>query len=204
MRFREGEVVVRRGLLPDGRINQVECGLVVSDDERGLLVSVPDGSEAVRLGPDGLTVVTWHAPKSLMLVPPGAACAVWWRWDEAGEFLGWYVNLETPAVRWHDQGYGIDGMDQALDVLIAPGGSWEWKDEAEFESLTGRPLYWDDRSAAAIRAEGERMVALAASGAFPFDGTWQDFEPDPAWGPLRMPPWWDLPSPGVDGVQIGR
>lgn len=39
------------------------------------------------------------------------------------------------------------------------------------------------------------MIALAEAGAFPFDGTWLDFRPDPAWPPIPpdLPDGWDRP-----------
>jgi len=43
-----------------------------------------------------------------------------------------------------------------------------------------------------IRAEGERVIADIEAARFPFDGTWCDFRPDPAW-PTPV-----LPSTGWD------
>lgn len=48
MTFQPGDVVVRRGLFPDGRIASLQCGRVVSDDERGLMMWVAAGSATVR------------------------------------------------------------------------------------------------------------------------------------------------------------
>jgi hypothetical protein len=31
------------------------------------------------------------------------------------------------------------------------------------------------------------MIALAEAGRFPFDGTWTDFRPDPAWPAPTLP-----------------
>lgn len=35
---------------------------------------------------------------------------------------------------------------------------------------------------------------MVEAGAFPFDGTWCDFRPDPAWAvPAELPAGWDRP-----------
>jgi arginyl-tRNA synthetase len=48
---------------------------------------------------------------------------------------------------------------------------------------------------AAVREEGLRVVKEIEAGAFPFDGTWTDFTPDPSWPvPDQLPPGWDRPA----------
>jgi hypothetical protein len=38
------------------------------------------------------------------------------------------------------------------------------------------------------------MIALAEAGEYPFDGSWVDFQPDPAWVmPDALPTGWDRP-----------
>jgi hypothetical protein len=208
--FAVGATVVRRGLYPDGRVAYAQCGRVVSDDERGLLTWVAAGSTTMRRAaldgtptrswprytamgvPTVLTPATWEPYGTLMLTRPGARHSVWWSFDRDGDFVGWYVNLEQDAGRWAG---GTDHVDHALDLLIAPDRTtWRWKDEDEFADLTGHPGFWDGAGASAVRAEGERMAARAAAGAFPFDGTWRDFRPDPQWEPSTLPATWDLPS----------
>jgi hypothetical protein len=214
-RFREGQTVVRRGLHPDGRIAAVESARVIRDDESGLFLWVRKGSAILRRAtlegqptrhlpwaedmrlPTVLVPTAWRSYDTLMLVPPGRADSVvshsvWWAWQDDGTFVGWYVNLESTAQRWSG---GVDIHDYALDILVAPDRSFEWKDEDEFAQLTGHPFFWDEAGAKAIRAEGERVIALAAAGMFPFDGTWCDLAPDDG-PPSALPWWWDLPGPG--------
>ena len=208
--FQPGQTVVRRGLYPDGRIGQLECCRVVSDDDRGLLLWIGHGSEVLRrvdrdgkrtrhlsyydelITPTLLVRDVWHAYSNLVLITDGAAHTVWWSWDAAGGFSGWYVNLETPPARWWG---GVDSHDQTLDVLIAPDRSGRWKDEDEFAQVAGHPMFWTPAEAAAIRSEGEAMMAAAAAGRFPFDGAWCDFRPPSGWGAIELPWWWDqLPA----------
>jgi len=88
---------------------------------------------------------------------------------------------------------GVDTTDRALDVWITPDRVGRWKDEDEFAALTGLPGRWTADQAPAIRATGEHLMDLAASGAPPFDGRWTDYRPDRGWEPLSLPDGWDQP-----------
>ncbi|HEY2949283.1 MAG TPA: DUF402 domain-containing protein [Micromonosporaceae bacterium] len=184
-----------------------------SDEAGGLLLWVPVGAGfARRVDDDGrplgevpvdgfgaarMEVTTWAEQDVLILMPPGAEYSVWWFFAH-GVFAGWYVNLEERAVRWPG---GVDTMDRTLDVRVSADRAWAWKDEIEFARHVGAPGYWDAGGAAAIRAEGERVIKLIESGDFPFDGTWCDFRPDPAWPvPATLPPGWDRPRTYADGT----
>lgn len=209
MRFQNGQVIVRRSMHPDGRIGALQAGRVVADEEHGLLLWVDAGSATIRrvclngkptralpirdelTMPTLLTPATWAPYRSLMWMPAGAAHSIWWSWTSDGSFAGYYINLEAPFRRWPG---GIDVDDHALDLLIAADGTWSWKDEDEFSAQTGDPLFWDTDTAARIRAEGEQLLTRYTSGAFPFDGTWLDFQPDPSWAPTSLPHWWDVPT----------
>jgi hypothetical protein len=61
--------------------------------------------------------------------------------------------------------------------VVRPDLSWEWKDEAELAIAVEFGLY-SAEEAAAIRAEGKRVVArlpeLIPTG-------WEAWRPDPAW-----------------------
>ncbi|MFF5179058.1 DUF402 domain-containing protein [Micromonospora sp. NPDC000316] len=212
MRFAPGRLIMHRNVR-HGRIGWVRPGRVVSDDERGLLVWIArDSPVAHEVTAEGLGMrampftqwisstyrlahSSWNGPPLLKFLPTGAAHSVWWFRDARGQFAHWYVNLEEPGVRWDDGSVaGVDVVDQDLDVVVRPDLSWEWKDEDEFvERLAFGDDYWvtDEK---AVRAEGERVIALAEAGAFPFDGTWCDFQPPPEWDvPDELPPGWDRP-----------
>ena len=77
---------------------------------------------------------------------------------------------------------------------MVPDRSWEWKDEDELEERLAYPDHYWVRDAAPVRAEGQRMAQLVDAGAFPFDGTWCDFRPDPSWTLLEeLPAGWERP-----------
>lgn len=196
-----------------GRLGWVRPARVVGDDDRGLLIWIASGTPVVNeashdghflrqqpftrwaAGPHRPVIGEWNGPGVLKLVPPGAYHSVWWFRDDADRFTAWYVNLEEPALRWADAGgtAGVDMVDQDLDIVVAPDRSWAWKDEDEFvERLAHPELYWVTDEAA-VRAEGERVIKRIEAGEFPFDGTWTDFRPDPAWPTPDLMPGWDRP-----------
>jgi hypothetical protein len=206
MFFEAGQVIVRRTVHRDGRIAAVETARVVSDDARGLLTWTAAGShvmhrttitgESIRKMrlrqrdsiPTMLSPTTWHGGSVLILTPPDGTHSVYWFFDLAGGFTGWYVNLESPARRWFG---GIDTADHALDIWVEPDRSWSWKDEDELAERVGHPSYWTAQEADAIRAAGERLIPIIEAGTHPFDGTLIDFRPDPLWDPTTLTAHWD-------------
>jgi hypothetical protein len=217
MRFSPGQLILHRNVRR-GRVGWVRPGRVISDDARGLVLWIASGSVAgSEVADDGrnmrdmpftewvarpsyrVAVHRWEGPGVLKLLPSGpdgfAAHSVWWFRDAAGEFTGWYVNLEAPGVRWDDgELAGVDIIDQDLDIWVPPDRRWQWKDEEEFAERLAVPEHYWVPDAAPVRAEGERVIKLIEAGEFPFDGTWCDFRPDPAWPvPDRLPAGWDRP-----------
>ena len=87
-------------------------------------------------------------------------------------FAGWYVNLQAPFRR---DGTAFDTQDHELDLWITPDGAWKWKDEEALLDWVRRGRF-TEAEAAAIRAEGERVLA-----AWPFPTGWERWEPDPSW-----------------------
>jgi hypothetical protein len=221
--FSPGQTILRRYWTGD-HITVLNALRVVADDNDGLRLWLPAGTPYWRIltadgrtqheapfeiaGEDAdLAQVRWKGSNVLIWVPPTpVAYSVWWFWDaRTGEFQGWYGNMESAAVRWADEGAsGFDTADHALDLWVDADGSPAWKDLDEFEQRTGHSLYWTAAEAATIRARGEELIDLARAGSFPFDGTWTDFRPDPAWAQsVRPDDGWDRPRSGSGGVAGG-
>ncbi|WP_018350985.1 DUF402 domain-containing protein [Longispora albida] len=170
-----------------GMLCQVIPVRVVEEDENGRLLALAGGTRLKRVNPGrpireiprdewpegGYPLVddVWFGNGILMWQPKGAGHAVWWFYTDAGDFAGWYVNLETRS-----EGDAVI-VDKELDIWVEPDRSWEWKDEESFAAKTGDVRFWDAAEAAEIRAEGERVVKLIEAGAFPFDGTWCGLRP---------------------------
>ncbi|GGN63190.1 hypothetical protein GCM10010112_22210 [Actinoplanes lobatus] len=156
---------------------------------------LPEWSAASRVpAPHAIDhgVLNWH--------PRGRDYSIRWFYRPDGTFYRWYANLEAPLVLWRDGGMaGLDTVDWDLDVVIEPDRRWAWKDEELFaERLTMPEAYWvDDEDR--VRRAGKEVIELVEAGAFPFDGTWCDFRPDPAWPPLspELPVGWDRPVVAV-------
>jgi Protein of unknown function (DUF402) len=134
------------------------------------------------------SLLSWH--------PVGADYSIRFFWYD-GVFTAWYANLEVPCVPWRRAGVaGTDTVDWDLDIWVEPDRTWRWKDEDEFVARLAEPEhYWVDDEAR-VRTAGAEVVKLIEAGAFPFDGTWLDFKPDPAWEPLPVDvpaELWELP-----------
>jgi hypothetical protein len=197
--FSPGRTVVRRNYRGP-HVSWAQATTVVSDDDQGLVLWLPVGADfEFRLNPDGTMLRTagtveeygaaplirrnWRENSLLMWHPPGRAHSVWWFFRE-GRFRYWYINLESPYTRGPDW---IANVDHHLDVVVNPDRSWHWKDEEDLDDMTDVPGFWTAEQAAAIRAEGRRVIGIAETGAFPFDGTWCDFQPRPHWPTPRLP-----------------
>ncbi|MDX3195372.1 DUF402 domain-containing protein [Streptomyces sp. MN03-5084-2B] len=200
-RWRPGETVVERFHRPDGSIGQVHPLRVLEDDGRVLRAWLPAGTPIIgsRLA-DGRLMRdapldqrfriprvpvpdSWHGASTLRRIPEDEWSSVWWFFDLEGRFKNWYVNLEIPLGRTAG---AVDRIDGVLDVVVEADGSWRWDDEDEAEAAleVGRlTLEQFDR----LRAEGERIGALAERGAYPFDGTDTGFRPDPGWPAPELP-----------------
>jgi predicted RNA-binding protein associated with RNAse of E/G family len=207
-----GRPVLHRHFVGE-RLTFMRMAHLVAQDDRGLRLWVPHGTPMVAtMTADGmglrdmpfadwvqqdttLTRQAYRGPNIFMFLPPGQRHSVWWFWDPAWTFVGWYINLEEPAVTWDDgTAAGVDIVDQDLDVWVRPDRTWFWKDDDELTERLGFPDHYWVSDPDAVWSEGRRMAAIAESGTFPFDGTWCDFRPDPDWSmPLDLPAGWDRP-----------
>jgi hypothetical protein len=212
MPFEPGRPVLYRNVA-GGQLFAVRPCRVVSDDDRGLLLWLARGSViGVEMAADGRPIrsmpfaewvglehqvveATWQGPGILKFLPPDVDHSVWFFFDDAGRFAGWYVNLEERAVRWDDGDVaGVDTVDQDLDIVVAPDRTWRWKDEEEFAERLVLPDHYWVPDEAAVWAEGRRVIKRIEAAEFPFDGTWIEFVPDPTWPvPRTLPPGWDRP-----------
>jgi hypothetical protein len=183
----EGQVILRREVLNDGR-PWLEVPVVVVRDEPELLAtyiaegtpfSFPEGSFPT---PDGRH--PWHCRRRweghgvLMLQRPGDAHAIWVFWDGPDrEFHGWYVNLQEPFRRT-DRGY--DTQDLELDIWVPAEGGWEWKDAEVLDERIREGRYTADQ-VEETWAEGRRVVAELDAGRRWWDPGWAEWAPDPTW-----------------------
>ena len=153
----------------------------------------PDG-DLVRckagLEPWGLVETIYPFELTVLLIYAGDAHATHVMWNAGHEFIGWYVNLQEPL---HRTSIGFDFLDQELDMVVQPDGTWRWKDEQHLGQAEALGLFSAEHCAA-IRAEGERVVQKIQARAAPFDGSWTDWQ---------MPGDWTIPELPMDWATIG-
>jgi predicted RNA-binding protein associated with RNAse of E/G family len=148
----------------------------------------------VAAGREQTALVPWHTNRVVWLMPFNGAHAVGHSWNDArDEFAGYYINLQAPLRRTP---IGYDSFDHVLDIVVAPDGSWRWKDEDEFEEAIQLRLFTPNE-AADIRAEGERVITRL-SNLLPT-----------GWELWRRPPHWSvstlrLPEELSDGTHVWR
>jgi hypothetical protein len=157
---------------------------------------MPDGSpfqrrlpydEAVRL-PLRVGDGVWGHNHALILFREDDAYDVRLFWGEDDwAFRGWYVNFQRPVQR---VAIGFDTADHVLDIWVEPDGTWSWKDEDELATAVEIARFTADE-AAAIWAEGERVVEEIETRRWPFDGSLIDWRPDPAWPIPLVPETWN-------------
>ncbi|GGM54213.1 hypothetical protein GCM10012275_26630 [Longimycelium tulufanense] len=199
--WQPGETAVLRFVRRDGSLGQHHPMRTLRDDGSVLLAWLPVDTEIVgtRLvdGRDqrdaSLTErftlprerfrSRWHRTSNVRLIDEDSWSSVWWFFEPDGTFHHWYVNLEVPVGR---TAHTVDRRDGVLDLRVSPDRGWEWKDEDEAGAAVDAGLF-TAAEMAQLRAEGERMIALAEAGRFPFDGTWCDFRPEPGWDRPRLP-----------------
>lgn len=135
----------------------------------------------------GLADFTWRTNDALVLWKPGwmHATSLFWR-TGTNDFVGYYGNIQAPLVRT-DRGF--DSADYLLDVVIDPDLKTHWKDEDEWVEAREYGLL-DIDLLDQVRAEGERIMAMAAARDWPFDGSLIHWRPDPAWGVPQLPADW--------------
>jgi hypothetical protein len=198
-----GEIITRRDIHA-GRPWYGVASVVVDDRDGRLITYMPPGSECATPigGRPGLVEelargewelgTTVRFNHTLGFSRGGQSHAVMMFWDEAWEFLGWYVNLEAPMRRTV---IGFDTCDYHLDVVIAPDGkSWAWKDEDHMALAVSSGLF-SPTEVDALRSEAMEVVARCEKSDEPFTSEWVGWRPDPAWPIPKLPAGWEqLPT----------
>ncbi len=119
----------------------------------------------------------WHTHNVLTLVRPGDPYSILGFWNQVGDFVAWYANLQDP-LQWSTIGY--DTRDHVLDLIIGEDlASWLWKDEQELDAAVELGLH-SKEEAAEIRRNGEAVIAMIEAGDTWWRG-WRDFVPDASW-----------------------
>jgi uncharacterized protein len=197
-RWRPGDAIALREVWR-GRVWGALPATVVEDTpaQRTLLVW-PDSSWMVPVDPDGRDLRIPEGDWALrdrrttrwvlsLSWSDRAYAAMTFRRDD-DDFVGWYLNLQTPL---SPTPIGFDYTDHLLDVLVEPDRTaWRWKDEDELADAVARGVF-SHADEDAFRAAGLRAVEHVTSGAPPFDRDWSSWRPDPSWQRPELPEGWD-------------
>jgi Protein of unknown function (DUF402) len=164
-----------------GRVRWAFPHRLIADDGERLVLFLAPGAHGVQMGrdADGRYLERWvrgddphdhiwSSRHALKLIRRGEAHSLEVLWDDDWTFEGWYVNLQAPLVETRD---GFDTTDWALDIVVEPNGAWHWKDEDDFAEAQALGVF-SAEEAAAVRAEGERVIA-----AKPWPTGWEDWRP---------------------------
>jgi len=178
-----------------GKVRHASPHYLVHEDPDVVILWLPLGTRMKRPVSDGRPIRgqadrewelydhVWHTSGDLALIPWGRAHSLHLLWNDAGEFSGWYVNVQEPLRRTP---VGFETDDLILDIRVEPDGTWAWKDEDELEEAV-RLGRFTDEEACAIRAEGERVLKER-----PWPTGWEGWRPDPSWSLPELPEGWDV------------
>jgi len=130
----------------------------------------------------------WRTNRFLILLEPGKFYASIYMWDQASDrFLGYYVNFQLPFQRSR---CGFDTFDLELDLVIEPDLRWRWKDVEEYRRGIETGILRPEWVTGLEQAKPEVFSRLE-QGLAPFDGSWGQWRPDPAWAASRLPEGWE-------------
>jgi len=180
--WREGDTILRREVRNGGWVWLELPVRVVRDSDELLVTYIPPGAPfTFPPGPEPHPWSTrsgWEGHGVLMLQRPGEAHAIWVFWQGPHrEHHGWYVNFQEPFRRTE---HGYDTQDLELDIWIAAGGGWAWKDAEVLEQRIAEGRFTREQ-VDATWAEGRKVAAQLDAGRRWWDPRWALWEPDPEW-----------------------
>jgi predicted RNA-binding protein associated with RNAse of E/G family len=143
-------------------------------------------SSAAALGDWVFAESAWEA-STLQVWPRDAWHSIWVSWRPDGSRWAYYGNIQLPFERTR---CGFRTMDLVLDVIVELDGTWWLKDEDELAVFVEAGVV-DPALERRIRSEADAIVARAERAEPPFDGSWDDWRPDPEWPTPRLPAGWE-------------
>jgi protein associated with RNAse G/E len=203
--WKSGEVVAWRGIFRE-RIWHVQPTIVVKDSPSELLLTLLPGTECITEEhyPQGkksesrrwffvdrewnLATYTWRTNRLLLRLEPQKFYSTIFFWDDAsGEFRCYYINFQTPFQRKH---LSVDTLDLDLDLIIQPDFRFEWKDVDDYKKVIEYHVI-SPEWIQGIERDTAEVFERVNNRRYPFDGSWLDWTPEPAWVPPSLPEGWD-------------
>jgi hypothetical protein len=203
--WKPGDIILRRGVV-NQRLWHAQTAIVVQDTPAELALAILPGAECIV--PEGylqgkqsgkrlwdfkdkpwkLERTSWHTNRLLLLLEPQKYYETVYFWNAATDkFSCYYINFELPFRRSHT---GVDTMDLELDLIIEPDMSWKWKDEQDYQTALEHGVI-PPGALPGIEAAKREILEKVAKRAYPFNGSWRDWKPEPGWAPPQLPNDWD-------------
>lgn len=209
MMWKPGDIVALRGIYND-HVSYIQSAVLVHDRPEEVALAIlpdaecfaPEGYINGRHGPSGhwdrwddhmkgnwdMQRYTWHTNRLLILLQPEKYYASGYFWqDDINQFLCYYVNFQLPFRR---SKIGFDTFDLELDIIVEPTYEWHWKDADEYQKGIEHGILlkeWIQE----IDASKPEIFDKLEKRQYPFDGSWLDWMPDPAWASPTLPEGWD-------------
>jgi predicted RNA-binding protein associated with RNAse of E/G family len=203
--WKPGDVISWRGIYRE-RIWHVQPTILVRDSPTETVLTLLPGTECIaeETYPKGkkngqrrwyfvdhdwkLAKYTWNTNRLLLIFEPQKYYSIILFWNhQNNDFLCYYVNFQLPFKRNLS---AVDTLDLDIDLIINPDLSYEWKDIEDYQNAIAHGLILPEWSRGIETATDEIMARLEMR-QYPFDGSWLDWKPDPAWQPPTLPQNWD-------------
>ncbi|HLO15105.1 MAG TPA: DUF402 domain-containing protein [Anaerolineales bacterium] len=203
--WKPGDIVVWRGIYRN-QFWRAQATILVKDSPDELVLALLPGAEGMA-EQDGakrkkngkrrwdfkeqaweLVKFHWHTNRLLLILEPQKyyMTALFWN-NENNKFLGYYINFQLPFKRSY---CGLDSLDLELDLIIKPDLTWEWKDLNDYQKAVESGIIFP-KWIVGIEAAKPEVINRLEKHQYPFDGSWLDWLPDPAWLPPKLPQGWD-------------
>jgi protein associated with RNAse G/E len=129
----------------------------------------------------------WKTNRVLMILEPAKFYSWFLFWEhESDEFGCYYANFQLPFRRSR---CGFDTLDLDLDIVVDPQYRWYWKDVDEYRAGIRKSGISEAWASGVERSKAEVLDRIQRR-AYPLDGTWLGWRPDPAWKPPKLPDGW--------------
>jgi len=203
--WKPGDIVAWRGIFNE-RVWHVQPTIVVKDSPEEIVLALLPGTECIaeESYPKGkkngkrrwdfknndwqLEKYTWRTNRLLLIFEPDNYYSAVYFWNhESNEFLCYYVNFQQPFKRSH---CGVDTLDLDLDIIIKSDFSYKWKDEDDYQKAIDHGIIFPEWVQGIEDAKKDVFDKLQRR-AYPFDGAWLSWMPDPNWLPPKLPANWD-------------
>jgi protein associated with RNAse G/E len=206
--WKSGDVVALRGIY-NRRVSYMQSAVVVRDTPEEVALAILPGAECsaplgyihgkhgasghwdrwgeYKRGDWEMQKYIWHTNQLLILLQPEKYYASYYFWQAANnQFLYYYVNFQLPFRR---SPIGFDSFDLELDIIIEPTYEWRWKDVDDYQMGIEEGILCQEW-VQAIDAAKQEVFERLEKRAYPFDGAWLNWHPNPRWIPPKSPKNW--------------